>query len=98
LNIKAVNGCCYGRDNKPDKGDYFKYCGQRFWKFISNNDDLFAEMIEPLGYRVKEKNDDYEKSCAQQINLFTQEFAGKFCKENGAIDWERLVRFNAGIY
>ncbi|MHB8174419.1 MAG: PmeII family type II restriction endonuclease, partial [Nitrospirota bacterium] len=21
-----MNGCCYGRDNKPDKGDYFKYC------------------------------------------------------------------------
>jgi len=28
LSIVAVNGCCYGRDNKPDKGDYFKYCGQ----------------------------------------------------------------------
>ena len=21
-NIVCVNGCCYGRDNKPDKGDY----------------------------------------------------------------------------
>lgn len=35
LKIIAVNGCCYGRDNKPDKGDYFKYCGQKFWEFIS---------------------------------------------------------------
>src|SRR5690554_6067821 len=26
LNIVSVNGCCYGRDNRPDKGDYFKYC------------------------------------------------------------------------
>ncbi len=34
VEIIAVNGCCYGRDNKPDKGDYFKYCGQRFWEFI----------------------------------------------------------------
>jgi len=33
-NIVAVNGCCYGRDNRPDKGDYLKYCGQRFWEFI----------------------------------------------------------------
>ena len=24
INIIAINGCCYGRDNKPDKGDYFK--------------------------------------------------------------------------
>jgi len=33
LHIVAVNGCCYGRDSKPDKGDYFKYCGQTFWEF-----------------------------------------------------------------
>ncbi len=26
LNIIAINGCCYGRDNKPDKKAYFKYC------------------------------------------------------------------------
>jgi len=26
LNIVAVNGCCYGRCNKTDRGDYFKYC------------------------------------------------------------------------
>jgi hypothetical protein len=25
LQITAVNGCCYGKDNQPDKGDYFKY-------------------------------------------------------------------------
>mgnify|MGYP003436144954 FL=1 len=25
LNVIAVNGCCYGIDNNPDKGDYFKY-------------------------------------------------------------------------
>ncbi|MDR0735332.1 MAG: hypothetical protein LBF51_00630 [Zoogloeaceae bacterium] len=95
LNIVAVNGCCYGRDNNPDKGDYFKYCGQRFWQFISNERNLYTEIIEPLGYRAKEKNDAYEASHTQQINLFTRDFANVFCKKNGAIDWEKLVRFNA---
>jgi len=28
--IVAVNGCCFGKDNKPDKGGYLKLCGQRF--------------------------------------------------------------------
>jgi hypothetical protein len=28
IEVIAVNGCCYGRDNNPDKGEYFKYCGQ----------------------------------------------------------------------
>lgn len=95
LNIVAVNGCCYGRDNTPDKGDYFKYCGQAFWEFISGNTNLFTEIIEPLGYKAKEKNDDFIKSYSQMINKFTKEFANIFCKDNGEINWEKLVLFNS---
>ncbi|HED38749.1 MAG TPA: cytosolic protein [Ignavibacteria bacterium] len=95
LNIVAINGCCYGKDNKPDKGDYFKYCGQEFWKFISGNTNLYTEIIEPLGYKAKEKNDDFVKSYSQMINKFTKEFTNEFCKEDGEIDWEKLVRFNS---
>jgi hypothetical protein len=32
LNIVCINGCCYGKDNNPDKGSYYKYCGQAFWE------------------------------------------------------------------
>ena len=46
----AVNGCCYGKDDNPDKGDYLKLCGQRFWEFISGNPNLYTEIIEPLGH------------------------------------------------
>ncbi|MCK9220957.1 MAG: cytosolic protein [Bacteroidales bacterium] len=97
LNIVAVNGCCYGKDNKSDKGDYFKYCGQRFWDFISGNPDLYIDIIEPLGHKAKEKNDDFIKSYSQMINIFTKEFANDFCKDDGSIDWEKLVRLNSGI-
>ncbi|MCP5127496.1 MAG: cytosolic protein [Gammaproteobacteria bacterium] len=97
LRIDAVNGCCYGRDNNPDKGDYFKYCGQRFWEFISGDSDLFTEIIEPLGYKAKERNDDFLKSYSQMINKFTKEFANLFCKDNGEIDWDKLVNFNSAI-
>ncbi len=95
LHIVAVNGCCYGRDNKPDKGDYYKYCGQLFWNFISGNNDLFTEIIEPLGHKAKEKNDEFVKTYSQMINKFTKEFANVFCKDNGEIDWDKLVRFNS---
>lgn len=95
LNIVAVNGCCYGRDNNPDKGDYFKYCGQRFWEFISGESELFTELIEPLGHQSKEQNDELVKSYSQMVNKFTREFANEFCKDNGEIDWEKLVKFNS---
>lgn len=95
LNVIAVNGCCYGKDNNPDKGDYFKYCGQAFWQFISGNSNLYTDIIEPLGHKAKEKNDEFIESYSQMINKFTREFSNAFCTNTGGIDWEKLVKFNS---
>ncbi|MDR1163057.1 MAG: cytosolic protein [Candidatus Accumulibacter sp.] len=96
LNVVAVNGCCYGRDNVPDKGDYFKYCGQEFWAFLSGNENLYLEIIEPLGHKAHEKNEEFRNSYDHMINKFTREFSNEFCDGGGAIDWEKLLRFNSG--
>jgi len=95
LNITAVNGCCYGKDNRPDKGDYFKYCGQEFWEFISDDKEIYTELIEPLGHKAKEKNDAFMKSYSQMINKFTKEFANEYCDNKGNINWKKLVEFNS---
>jgi len=94
--ITPINGCCYGIDNNPDKGNYFKYCGQEFWSFILGDDDLYKEIIEPLGHKAKEKNDEFLLSYNRMINKFTRDFIADFCKENGDIDWMKFVEFNSG--
>ena len=94
--VLSVNGCCYGKDNKPDKGDYFKYCGQVFWEFISGEENLYSEIIEPLGHKAKEQNDEFLRSYSQMINKFTKEFANDFCLDSGNINWNKLVEFNSG--
>jgi hypothetical protein len=95
LNIVAVNGCCYGRNNRPDQGSYFKLCGQAFWEFISGERELYINIVEPLGHQAKEKNDEFLKSYSQMINKFTREFGNTFCNSAGAIEWEKLVKFNS---
>jgi len=97
LNIICVNGCCYGRDSKPDKGDYYKYCGQKFWEFISGCDSLYTDIIEPLGHQAKQRNDDFVETYSKRINRLTVEFGRLFCDDSGAISWENLVKFNASI-
>ena len=94
--IIAVNGCCFGKDNKPDKGGYLKLCGQRFWELISGNEKLYIDIIEPIGYRAREKNEEFAENYAQIINKLTLEFSQKFF-DDGKINWEKLVEYNSGF-
>jgi len=96
IQIVCVNGCCYGKDNKPDKGSYFKYCGQRFWEFIGGNENIYTDIIEPLGYKAKKRNENYLKQYSAKINIFIKEFIESFCDDDGIINWEKLVRYNSG--
>lgn len=96
MKVVAINGCCYGKDDRPDKGDYLKYCGQRFWEFISGDEGLYIEIIEPLGRRAKERNEKFTEEYAKVINKFTIEFAREYCGKDGSILWEKLVKFNSG--
>jgi type II restriction endonuclease EcoO109I-like protein len=94
-NVVAVNGCCYGRDNKPDKGDYFKYCGEQFWTLISGDANLYLDLIEPLGHRAKLRNDEFQVEYDKVTNRFTKLFIEKYCLPDGSIDWEKIVKLNS---
>lgn len=95
MHIIAVNGCCYGRDINPDKGTYFKYCGQSFWEFISGNENLFIDVIEPLGTNAKAKNELFIEAYSEIINKLTYQLAKDFCTESGALNWKKIVEFNS---
>ncbi len=94
--VIAVNGCCFGRDEKPDKDGYLKLCGQRFWELISGDEDLYIDLIEPIGYKAKQKNEEFLESYAQIINKLTLGFSQKFC-DDGRINWVKLIKYNSGF-
>ncbi len=93
-NIVAVNGCCYGRCPQPQKEEYIKLCGQKFWEFISGNNDLYVQIIEPLGHKAKEKNDAFQAAYAKIFTNFTHEFTNEYCID-GVVNWEKLVQVNS---
>jgi hypothetical protein len=93
--VIAINGCCYGRENSSDKGGYLKLCGQEFWHFISGDEQLYTQLIEPIGYRAKEKNQAFLEAYGALINQFTAEFYKNFCSTDGYIIWEKLVAYNS---
>ncbi len=95
--VRFLNGCCYGRTYK-DYGDFEKVSGEAFWTLISGEPGLFVELVEPLGFESKRHNEAFEQQYAQVRTGFTKQFIDQFCKPTDyAIDWEKIVRLNAGV-
>ena len=95
LNIRCINGCCYGKNKNANKGSYFKYCGQVFWEFIGGDENIYLDIIEPLGHKAKERNEEYMEQYFLMIGKFTKEFVSSFCDDDWVINWEKLVKFNS---
>ncbi len=95
LNVQPVLGICYGKVRTSYLRGYLKVVGQNFWYLISENENLYTDIIEPLGYKAKQHNTKFTKEKSKIVNLFTQEFIIDFC-DNGIINWKKLVEFNSG--
>lgn len=99
LRVQPVLGICYGKTRSSYmKAGYLKVVGQNFWYLISENENLYTDIIEPIGYRAKEHNEAFYTERGRVINRFTKQFVERFCDSSGAIDWVRLVEFNSGNY
>lgn len=72
-----------------------KLCGQRFWELISGDENLYIDIIKPIGYRAKQKNEEFLQAYANIVNRLTLEFAKNFCNSDGSINWEKLVKYNS---
>ncbi len=95
-NIQPVLGICYGKTRTSYLRGYMKVVGQNFWYLISENPQLYTDMIEPIGYRAKEHNESFLVEKSKAVNRFTKQFVDRFCDESGAINWVKLVEFNSG--
>lgn len=93
---QCIEGCCYGKNNRDYKDStHLKYCGEKFWSFISGEPTLYVDIIEPLGYKAKERNDNYIQEYGNMINKFTSDFLRDYCNSDGSINWEKIVKLNS---
>ncbi|MFH1422344.1 MAG: PmeII family type II restriction endonuclease [Planctomycetota bacterium] len=95
--IIAINGCCFGNKKNKNfaKDSYYKICGQEFWHLISDNKNCYIDIVEPIGHKAKQKNEEFLEAYAAVINSLTYTFAQRFCID-GKIDWKKLLEFNSG--
>jgi hypothetical protein len=99
MNVYKVLGICYGKTpTKITSKGYYKIVGQNFGALISNNENLYTEIIEPVGFRAKEHNDQFYEKKGNIINCLTAQFIQEFCDSSGVINWQKLVRYVSGNY
>jgi len=97
-NIQPVLGICYGSTKTSYVRGYLKVVGQSFWYLISQDKNLYTDIVEPIGYRAKEHNEAFDTEKAKITNRFTRAFIDRFCDPTGAIDWQTLVAWNSGNF
>jgi hypothetical protein len=97
-NVRPVLGICYGKTKTSYLRGYMKVVGQNFWYLISENRDLYTDIIQPIGYRSKDHNEIFLAEKSRVTNRFTKQFIDRFCDADGTIDWVKLVEFNSGNF
>ena len=73
-----------------------KIVGQSFWHFISEDVNLYRDIVEPIGHRAKQHNDEFREARRGLVNKLAAELTQRFCDNRGIIDWPKLVEFNSG--
>lgn len=94
--VQPTLGICYGRFKTVNNGKFLHIGGQSFWELISAEPELYRDLIEPLGYRAKEFNDEFHAKRAHAMNRMEREFLEKFCRADGSIDWAKIVTLISG--
>mgnify|MGYP002668320294 CR=1 FL=1 len=75
---------------------YQELAGKRFWAELTGDEDFYIKIIGYMGTMPEKYVADYKESYNRAANRLVREFSNSFCREDGSIDWEKLVE-GAGI-
>ena len=96
---EAYIGYCYGKKKDSGRGKpkmYQELAGKRFWAELTGDEEFYIKIIGYMGTMPEKYVADYKESYNKAANRLVREFSNSFCKEDGSIDWEKLVEFNSG--
>ncbi len=96
---EALIGYCYGKKKDSGRGKpkmYQELAGKQFWTELTGDEKFYIKIINFMGTMPEQYVASYKESYNKAANRLIREFSNSFCKEDGSIDWEKLVEFNSG--
>jgi hypothetical protein len=98
VKVQSVLGICYGKSKTSYLRGYMKVVGQNFWYLISENPNLYTDIIEIVDYWAHGNNNSFLEEKSRAENRLTGQFLNEFFNEDGSINWVKLVEFNSGNF
>lgn len=93
----AIVGYCYGRKISRQNDNMFReLAGQAFWKELTGDSDFYLKIVTAMRNKPAEHKITFQEEWAKAVNRFTRDFINEYCSENGAINWDKLVKYNSG--
>ena len=90
----------YGYGKKKIKAGkekfYLELAGKDFWEWLTGDADFYTKIIALMRTRPDEYVKEFEEAYSRAENRMIREFTVKYCKEDGSIDWNALIKFNSG--
>lgn len=94
-----ILGHGYGKKQTPaTKAKVYRdLSGQRFWEELTGDLEFYQKLITLMEKEdIRKHREEYRTEYQKAVNRYVREFTVDFCKEDGSIDWEKLVQFNSG--
>jgi hypothetical protein len=95
-----ILGHACGRQRpKPTKSkvNFRDLSGQAFWQELTGDPDFYLKLVRLMETKVVSKHRaEYERAWNNAVNRYVREFTNDFCDGSGAVEWEKLVKFNSG--
>lgn len=96
---EPIVGYAYGQKQETGRGKakiYQEVAGEDFWTMLTGDPDFYKKIIGFMGQLPEQYVDSFKQSYANASNRLIRDFSNMFCKDDGSIDWEKLVEYNSG--
>lgn len=75
---------------------YKELAGKDFWYWLTGDPDFYTKIITYMGTAPDRYAERFEAAYTKAENRLVRGFTVKYCKEDGSIDWDALIKFNSG--
>lgn len=89
LNVRCVEGCCYGKSKVKDKGAHLQIVGHAFWEEISDWDGTAEAVMSLLGKHAGNGLSDVRKKAYAEMVTFLQNKG--VADKGGNVYWSKLL-------